>query len=258
MASRATGGLAGGMTYDSHIHRENYGFIGANVPAPVSTFRRSLGLHLGNLGPMAHGEHTPRTVHGGHIPKYTYPEGLVPLLVTSHGQVFHSRNQRITARDELTQGMASTGHILLGNHVVNHTKGSAPTSALGHGPDLHLENLGPACYGGRTLGTAHGGCIPEPTYAGGLGPSLITDHGQDFHQGSLRFVAHGELARGMACDGRNTLGNREIARTNGSTPIIGYCPIQTRSVRKLDSMVEPHTGQRFRLRNAVSQGPLEQ
>jgi hypothetical protein len=51
------------------------------------------------------------------------------------------------AHDGLTQGMASTGHILLGNHAVNHTKGPVPTSALGHGPYLHLGNLGPMAYG---------------------------------------------------------------------------------------------------------------
>jgi hypothetical protein len=115
------------------------------------------------------------------------------------------------------------------------------------GLSLHRGNLGPTDYGGRTLGTAHGGCILEPTYAGGLGPSLITGHGQDFHPGSLRSMAHGELARGMARNGYNTLGNCEIAQTNRSTPIIGYCLVQTRRVKKLDSMVDPCTGQHFRL-----------
>jgi hypothetical protein len=33
---------------------------------------------------------------------------------------------------------------------------------------------------GHTLETAHGGCILEFTYVGGLGPSLITSHGQAF------------------------------------------------------------------------------
>jgi hypothetical protein len=81
------------------------------------------------------------------------------------------------AHNKLARGMASTGHILLGNHAVNHTKGSAPTSALGHGVDLHLKNLGPTAYGGHTLGTAHRGCILEFTYVWGLWPSLITGHG---------------------------------------------------------------------------------
>jgi hypothetical protein len=249
---------AGGMTHSGHTHRENYGFIGTNRPAPASVFSRSLGLHLRNLGLVAHGEHTPETAHRGRIPEYTYPEGPIPSLVTSHGQVSCLRNQRIMARDKLARGMALTGHILLGNHVVNHTKGSALVSALGHGLDLRLENLGPTDFGGRTLGAAHGGCIPEPTYVGGPGPSLITGHGQDFHPGSLMSVVHGELTRGMARDGRNTLGNHKIARTNGSMPVIGYCPIQTRHVRKLDLIVKPRTGQRFHLQNVVSQGTHEQ
>ena len=88
------------------------------------------------------------------------------------------------AHDELARGMASTGHILLGNHVVNHTKGLTPASALGHGLDLHLWNLGPMTYGGRTLGTVYNGCVLEFTYIGGSGPSLITSHGRDFHPGS--------------------------------------------------------------------------
>jgi hypothetical protein len=100
-------------------------------------------------------------------------------------------------------------------------------------------------YGGCILETVQWGCIPEFTYAGGLGPSLITGHGQNFHPGSLRSVAHGRLARGMARGGRNPLGNREIAQTKGSMPVIGYCPIQTRRVRKLDTMVEPRPGQRL-------------
>jgi hypothetical protein len=122
---------------------------------------------------------------------------------------------------------------LLGNHAVNHTKGPALASAFGHRPNLHRGNLGLADYGGRTLGTAHRGCIPEPTYVGGLGPSLITGHSQDFHPGSLRSMAHGELARGMARDGRDTLGNCEISQTNRSTPVIGYCPVQTRPSRNV-------------------------
>jgi hypothetical protein len=34
------------------------------------------------------------------------------------------------AHDELTLGMASTSHILLGNHDVIHTNGSAPTTSF--------------------------------------------------------------------------------------------------------------------------------
>jgi hypothetical protein len=34
------------------------------------------------------------------------------------------------AHDELTQGMALTGHILLGNHEVIHTNGSVPITSF--------------------------------------------------------------------------------------------------------------------------------
>jgi hypothetical protein len=34
------------------------------------------------------------------------------------------------AHDELTQGMASTGHIFLENHEVIHTNGSAPITSF--------------------------------------------------------------------------------------------------------------------------------
>jgi hypothetical protein len=34
------------------------------------------------------------------------------------------------ARDELTQGMASTSHVLLENHEVFHTSGSTPIASF--------------------------------------------------------------------------------------------------------------------------------
>ena len=72
MAPRTAGGLAGGIARGGHIHRENYGFIGANGPAPVSTISHSLDLHLGNLSSMARGGHTPKTTLGGYIPEFIY------------------------------------------------------------------------------------------------------------------------------------------------------------------------------------------
>ena len=36
------------------------------------------------------------------------------------------------ADDKLTQGMASTGHILLGNHEIIHTNGSTPVDEIIH------------------------------------------------------------------------------------------------------------------------------
>jgi hypothetical protein len=95
--------------------------------------------------------------------------------------------------------------------------------AYSYGTDLRPRGLGPVTHGGHTLRIQHVGRILEFTCVGGIAPSIITSHGQDFHPGSLRSMAHGELARGMARDGRNPLGNHEIARTNGSMPIIGYC-----------------------------------
>jgi hypothetical protein len=68
--------------------------------------------------------------------------------------------------------MASTGHILLGSHVVNHTKGSAPTSAFGYGLDLCPRGLNPVIHGEHTLETLLRGCILEFTYLGGLAPLM--------------------------------------------------------------------------------------
>jgi hypothetical protein len=86
MAPRTADGLASGMAHNSHFNCENYGFIGPNGLAPTSALSRSLDLHLGNLGPVAHGGHTPGTTHGGCILEYTYLEGPVPSFVASHGQ----------------------------------------------------------------------------------------------------------------------------------------------------------------------------
>ena len=70
--------------------------------------------------------------------------------------------------------------------------------------------MDPVVHDGHTLETALRGCILEFTSIGGLAPSVITGHDQDFHPGSLRPVAHGELTRGMARSGRILLGNHEI------------------------------------------------
>ena len=153
MAPRTVGGLTGGMAYGGHIHSENYGFISAKGPVPTFAFSRILDFHLGNLGPVAHSGHTPRTTLGGYIPEFIDLEGPVPLLIASHGHVSHLRNRRTMAHDEHSQGMAMTGHILLGNHAVNHTKGPTLISTPGHGLDPHLRNLCSAAYGGRTLRT---------------------------------------------------------------------------------------------------------
>ena len=112
---------------------------------------------------------------------------------------------------ELASGMVHGDHIRRKNYEFISVKGLAPTPVFSHGPDLHLGNLGPVAYGGRTLETARGGYVPEFTYAGSLGPSLITGQGQDFHLGSQTAMSHGNLAQGMACGGHIILGNHEIA-----------------------------------------------
>ena len=48
------------------------------------------------------------------------------------------------AHDKLTQGMASTGHILLGNHEVIHTNGSTPITSFYPVQVNHVESLDPA------------------------------------------------------------------------------------------------------------------
>ena len=113
MAPCTAGGLASEMARGGHIHRENYWFIGAKGPALASTISHSPDLHLENLSSVARGGHTVGTALGGCIPEFTNPEGPVPSLVASHGQVSRLRNRRTTAHDELARAMASTGHILL-------------------------------------------------------------------------------------------------------------------------------------------------
>jgi hypothetical protein len=49
MAPHTAGELASGMACGSHIHHENYGFIGAKGLAPVFVISHSLDLYLGNL-----------------------------------------------------------------------------------------------------------------------------------------------------------------------------------------------------------------
>jgi hypothetical protein len=90
------------MAHDGHIHRENYGFIGANGLALAPAESHSLDFHLRNLGSMARGIHTLETTLKGCILEFTYLEGPVPSLVAGHDQVSRLRNQRTTAHDELT------------------------------------------------------------------------------------------------------------------------------------------------------------
>ena len=122
MAPRTAGGLAGRMAHGGHIRRENYEFIDVKGPTPASALGRGPNFHPSDLDPVVHGGHTLRAALGGCIPEFTYPEGPVPSLTTGRCQFSRLGNQRPTAHNELTRGMASTGHTLLGNHVVIHTK----------------------------------------------------------------------------------------------------------------------------------------
>jgi hypothetical protein len=166
MAPHTVGGLAHGMAHDGHIHHKNYEFISAKGLAPMSAFSRGPDLHPRDLNPVAHGGHTLRTALGGCILEFTYLEGPAPSIITGRGHVSCPGNQRSMARNELTRGMASTGHILLGNHTVNHTKGPVPMSAFTCSLDLHPRGLDPMIYSGYTLKNLLRDCIPEFTYMG--------------------------------------------------------------------------------------------
>ena len=121
--------------------------------------------------------------------------------------------------------MTSTGHILLGNHMVNRTEGPMPTSTLSCDLDLHPKGLDPAVHGEHTLGTTLGGCIPEYTRMRNPMPSLITGHSQDFHLGCQTAMVHGDLTQGIAHGGHILLGNHEIAQTDGAMPVIRSYPV---------------------------------
>ena len=130
MAPRTVGGLARRMAHGGHIHHENYEFIGVRGPAPASTYSHSPNLRHGDLGPVARSEHTLRTALCGSIPEFTNIGGPVPSLITVHGQVFHSGNQRPMAHGELTHGMVLGGHIILGNHEIVRADGLMPITGL--------------------------------------------------------------------------------------------------------------------------------
>jgi hypothetical protein len=112
------------MAHSSHIRHKNYEFTDVGGLAPAFAFSCGPDLLIRDLDPMVYGEYTLRITLSGSILEFTYVEGPVPSLITSHGQIFHPGSQRPTEHGELTQGMASTSHILLGNHKVIHTNGS--------------------------------------------------------------------------------------------------------------------------------------
>jgi hypothetical protein len=54
MAPRTVGGLARRMAHDSHICHENYEFISAGGPAPMSTFSRAPNVRFEDLDPAVY------------------------------------------------------------------------------------------------------------------------------------------------------------------------------------------------------------
>jgi hypothetical protein len=66
-------------------------------------------------------------------------------------------------------------------------------------------------------------------------------------------MTHGGLAQGTACDGHILLGNHEITRTNGATPVVNFYPVQTRREAKLGATIESRLRQCLRQRDATSQ-----
>ena len=83
MAPRTVGGLARGMTHNSHISHENYEFIGIEGPKSASAFSRGPDLCLGDLDSMVHSGHTLRTTLGGCILESTHIGGQHPLSSSS-------------------------------------------------------------------------------------------------------------------------------------------------------------------------------
>jgi hypothetical protein len=233
------------MAQGGHICCENYEFIGVKGPAPMFACNHGPNLRHGDMEHVARSGHTLRTASSGSILEFTYLGRLAPSLITGHGQVSCPGKQRSMTCNELTQGMALTGHILLGNHTVNNTEGLALASAFSSGLDLRPGGLDPVIHDGQTLRTPDEGCIPESTHIGGLASFLTTGHDQDCHLGSQRSMAHGELARGGDRSACTLLGNHEIAQTDGSTLVTGSYPVQAHHMGKLEPMVEPHPGQRL-------------
>lgn len=126
MAPRTVGELARETAHGGHIRHENYEYTGVKGPAPASAYGHDPNLRHGDLGYVAYHGHALGTAPSGNIPEFTYIGGPVPSPTTRHGQILHPGGRKPMAHDELTKGMASIGHILLGNHEVFHTNGSTP------------------------------------------------------------------------------------------------------------------------------------
>jgi hypothetical protein len=78
MAPHTAGGLAHGMAYGDHIRHKNYKFTSIKGPAPTSAYSHDPNLHLGDLGPVAHGRHILGTALRCSILESTYIGGMFP------------------------------------------------------------------------------------------------------------------------------------------------------------------------------------
>jgi hypothetical protein len=130
MAPNTVSGFTHGMAHGGHIRHENHEFTGIEGPTPTFAFSSSPNLHPGDLDPVAYDGQTLRTALNSSILEFTYIGGPVPSLIIGHGQVFRLGNQRPMAHGELTDGMATDGHILLGNHEIIRTDRLTPVTGL--------------------------------------------------------------------------------------------------------------------------------
>ena len=80
------------MARGGHIHNENHRSIGVEGPVPTFTFSHGLDLHPRDLDPLVYGGHTIGTALCGSFLEFTYIGGLVPSIITGHGQVFYPGN----------------------------------------------------------------------------------------------------------------------------------------------------------------------
>ena len=92
---------------------------------------------------MVYGGHTLGMTPGGHIPEFTHVGGPAPSFASGHGQAFRPKNLRLAAYDELTLGMALSGHFHRGNLEFTHIKRLTPASNFCPSQALHLGSPDP-------------------------------------------------------------------------------------------------------------------
>jgi hypothetical protein len=125
MDPHTVGGLTGRTAHSGHIRHENYEFtaIGGPRPHSPSAASQTIAPRIWTVWSTVDTLSELPLVVASQSPYIGRP---MPSLITNHGQVFRPGSQKTMAHDEPAQGMASAGHILLGNHEVIRTNGSAP------------------------------------------------------------------------------------------------------------------------------------